>query len=59
MEKSGDAILVGFLLRKEDGRCKMMKIVLGFRGGSISTPVEVNVTEDFRKDDDTALGDTC
>jgi hypothetical protein len=30
LEKSGDAILVGLLLRKEDGRWKLTKIVLEF-----------------------------
>ena len=59
MEKSDDAILVGLLLRKEDGMWKMAKIVLDFGGRSISTDVEVNVTGDFRKDDDTTFGETC
>jgi hypothetical protein len=41
-------------------RWKMTKIVLDFgRGGSISTEVEVNVTDEFGKDDDTTFGETC
>jgi hypothetical protein len=40
-------------------RWKMTKIVLDFGGGSISTEVEVNVTDEFGKDDDTTFGETC
>jgi hypothetical protein len=40
-------------------RWKMTKIVLDFGRGRIFTEVEVNVTDEFGKDDDPTFGETC